>query len=194
MFSCFTRIGILALVMSSINTSHGAEYTSSVNAHVHGLSTLTIVAEQNTLKIELHSPSVDIIGFEHKATSANDIAQLDKAIITLRQHNALFNIQGTHCLHVNTVVDVPPSVASLDEGDTLHHQDELNITSDHHDSHSEIIASYVFQCHDMTKLLSIEVKMFEVFSGMKDINTMWVTQAQQGATRLTPNQPMIVFK
>lgn len=58
--------------------------TQSEGAHVHGVASLVIAIDDPTsASIEFTSPAESIYGFEHEATSTDDIAARDKAISTL---------------------------------------------------------------------------------------------------------------
>ena len=49
-----------------------AQTTREMAAHVHGVSKAEIAVEHGTVKIDLLSPGMDIVGFEHAADSAGD--------------------------------------------------------------------------------------------------------------------------
>ena len=36
-------------------------------AHIHGLATLTLALEGNSLEIEFESPAANLVGFEHRS-------------------------------------------------------------------------------------------------------------------------------
>ena len=63
------------------------------NPHVHGDVNLNIVKDNSQLEIDLISPSVNIIGFEHAASSNEERMVLEKANNLLVQHELIFSFQ-----------------------------------------------------------------------------------------------------
>jgi hypothetical protein len=70
--------------------------------------------------------------------------------------------------------------------------------SEHEDhgseSHSEIVANYSYHCKDTSKLSKISVSLFEVFSGIYEIEAIWITSMQQGSTLLKPSSSVITLR
>ena len=62
------------------------------------------------------------------------------------------------------------------------------------ESHSEVSASYVYRCDNTEKLKSINVALFEHFSGLEKINVNWVTETQQGQVILRSASSIIKLK
>ncbi|PHR49431.1 DUF2796 domain-containing protein [Cycloclasticus sp.] len=175
------------------------EATTNLDAHVHGVSELMVVAEENALEIQFKSPAMNLVGFEHQATSSKDIKAVEKAASTLRQHDSLLLMSNTNCKLTNTSVDLSKIV------DTQHHDNDHdnspnedehahnNNKDDHDENHSEIMVTYKYHCEDSTSLPSITVNLFEFFTGIEEINTMWVNQTGQGAVTLRHNNRTINF-
>ena len=66
--------GAACLISFNLNAQpsdhdHQHEQGSAAETHLHGHAELTLVTEENSLAINLESPAVNIVGFEHKATS-----------------------------------------------------------------------------------------------------------------------------
>lgn len=195
-------VNIIAVAMvfavETQSTYAQLERASSLEAHIHGQSELTIAAEGETLEIKLVSPAINLLGFEHKASTPKDIATVEKAALTLRQHDALFLLSGGDCKHINTSMDVKNLMGADDHIHT--HQNELNEDEHEHqgqaqnESHGEVVAIYTYRCENVVSISSITVSLFELFTGIHKIHAMWVMQTQQGAATLTPNNRIIVFR
>ena len=58
--------------------THGHEHDehASLDAHEHGSASLNIALEGNSLELELDSPAMNLLGFEHAAHSTADRAKL----------------------------------------------------------------------------------------------------------------------
>ena len=193
MKQCLVNILIATAFLGTTQPLSAQEHVNTLEAHVHGVSELMIVAEGNALEIQLKSPAMNLVGFEHKASTSKDIATVEKAAVTLRQHDALFLMSGTDCKQANTSVDVS-KVMDTDHNDhESSSNDDEHVHEEHDGSHSEIIANYNYHCKDSASLSSITVALFEFFPGIHEINAMWINQSQQGAITLTPTNRIIKF-
>ncbi|MGB1290359.1 MAG: DUF2796 domain-containing protein, partial [Porticoccaceae bacterium] len=167
---------------------------------VHGLSELTIAMDAQLLEIQLISPAMNLVGFEHKASSKKDIAVVQQAESILRRHDSLFLIAGGGCRHIETSID-SDDLLEIDNHHDDHakdsHKDEHHHDHKEHEqgeSHSEIVASYSYSCKDSSKLSAITVSLFEQFPGIENINAMWVMLSKQGSVMLSANKSTIEFK
>src|SRR5262249_45254362 len=61
-------------------------------AHEHGRGTLNIALEGTRLSMELDAPGMEIVGFEHKATTPEQNAAVEKAEQQLMVAEALFQL------------------------------------------------------------------------------------------------------
>ena len=93
--NCFTYKLIIALLFFSVThlCSMAAEGTI-VNTHAHGLSEMNIAIENQKLVIELISPAIDLVGFEHKAKTKKSINRVKKVGKRLSKHNEMFSLSG----------------------------------------------------------------------------------------------------
>ena len=196
-------VNIFALIMAlfaSINSAYAEQKESSLDAHVHGLSELTIAMEGDSLEIQFESPAMNLIGFEHKATRNKDIATVKKAESTLSQPESLFLLSGANCQQIKTTVDVSSLIEEHDHhAEPQKGHDDHDDHTDHddhkdHESHSEMVASYSYSCKELTKLSLIKVALFDVFPGIHKINTMWVMDSKQGSATLTAKIPTANFR
>ncbi len=53
--------------------------------HVHGVGTLQLVLEENSLSVELRLPAINVVGFEHAPNDAQQKAAVQNAV-ALRSH------------------------------------------------------------------------------------------------------------
>ena len=112
---------IATLILSIAAASHSAEEeVRQHDAHAHGIGELNIAVENNELLIELISPAINIVGFEHQPENAEQKQQISDAIKRLEQAGELFiTSQDALCqiehVHVESTI--------LDEHDG-HDQDD----------------------------------------------------------------------
>jgi len=62
------------------------------------------------------------------------------------------------------------------------------------ESHSEVSASYVFDCANSIKLKSVTISLFEHYSSLEKIKVNWVTETQQGESVLSSKSSTIELK
>ena len=126
-------IGLLSLgagaetARGDANSSHHREH----KAHAHGIAELTMAIEGNRLELALVSPAVNIVGFEHRASTPAQIESLDDARASLESPAELFRFTGTRCTPDEISVDVD---AVMSDGEPEHHEEHHD---EHHDEHHE---------------------------------------------------------
>ena len=140
------KISILTLLISSLANAHSKK--KSLDTHIHGVSTLNIVQEGNTLLFEFEMPGNDIVGFEYEAKQDSDIKKVENAINMLSDYKNLISPSGSaECKIQSTKANV------INEG-----------------KHSEFISSYKFNCNKISKLKIVYIKFFKSFENGKKLN------------------------
>lgn len=165
-------------------------------AHVHGAAILNITLASPQLLIELETPAMNVLGFEHAPRTDAQLNMLTKAQATLSDAASVIKLNHGNCSL--TSVDVKsPEFPAADNG-AEPHQHGGHENHDKHENkeegHSEFYASYLFTCSDVQKLESIEVQVFNTFPGFKAINAQWVSDSGQGAQKLTPSASFIKLR
>lgn len=178
------------------------------DAHVHGIVELTMAVEGDALELELESPAANIVGFEHKARTAEQIKAAENAKALLENPVKLFSFSGSQCAIQQSTVDMMAILADKHDSDGNHHDKEHHDDShdkhghhdkehhdeEHHDgddnhgdgdTHSEISASYRFKCSGTAGLNAVTVNLFQHFPAIEEIEVMWITASGQGGAELT---------
>jgi hypothetical protein len=209
---CYIAVGLFV----AIQFTYAEKSTESLDAHVHGLSELTIAMDTKTIELQLISPAMNLVGFEYKASSKQDIAAVKQAELLLEQQDSLFLIAGGDCEHLSTSIDSDGLLKAGAHEDQEKHDDHYDHEKhdDHDDhekhddhgkhddhseqdqgeTHSEMVASYSFTCKDTSKLSSIKVALFAFFPGIHKVNTLWVTPSKQGSSMLSAKNSTINLK
>ena len=199
---------ILAIILPS---SQASEQAIALGSHVHGLAELNIAMEGKTLEIQLISPAMNLLGFEHKASSKEERAAVEHGESQLHNHEALFLLSNEQCVHTMTTVDVSDliertesSASDQDEHDGHdesehdgHDEDESEHHHENHaeaDKHSDVTATYQYRCENTTSLSSITVNVFDSFSGIHNLDVMWISTSHQGGVTLTSKNRTIKLK
>lgn len=161
-------------------------------AHVHGLASLTMALENNVLEIQFESPAENLLGFEHKARTAEQKRAVKQAQAGLNAATRIFIFEGTECKPEDINIDMS-GVVDDEHGKHQHHHNHH--AGEHNDAgHSEITAAYRFSCRDSKGLNVVSVMLFSQFPGIETINAMWVTEAGQGAKRLGPDSNKMTLR
>ena len=212
---CYIAVGLFV----AIQFTYAEKSTESLDAHVHGLSELTIAMDAKTIELQLISPAMNLVGFEYKASSKQDIAAVKQAELLLEQQDSLFLIAGGDCEHLSTSIDsdglLEAGAHEDQEKHDDHHDHEKHDDHDDHEkhddhddhgkhddhsehdqgeTHSEMFASYSFTCKDTSKLSSIKVALFASFPGIHKVNALWVTPSKQGSSMLSAKNSTINLK
>jgi len=161
-----------------------------LDAHVHGLAELMIAIEGQTVDIQLQSPAMNLVGFEHKAHSESEIDAVQRAESLLNSPNLLFSFKGGQCSLIETSVDVSSVLESEhSELDGHHHEHE---TDEEH--HNEVSAHYQYHCNNTDELAAVSVNMFKDFPAIKQTRVLWLTESKQAATTLDSDNYTVIFK
>lgn len=137
------------------------------SAHEHGVATANIVAEGNTVTVQLQSPSDSIYGFEHEAKTAADIKKRDDAVEKLKSNaDKIFLLDAAlGCKIVSSEVK-----AFVSDDDNA--QKEKTSGKKHKaGTHSEVHATFKFEC---AKAVAGSAMQFAARSQFKSLRTLKV--------------------
>ena len=176
----FPRMKTFCCVLANFSLFFASVVHSAQDAHVHGLSHLTIALEKQTLLVEINSPLMDIVGFEGEPRTKVQKDSIERAKTKLRKISNVFIFKGGSCLEKNIDVTLGHD-----------HSDEHSHSENDHDTHSEISAIYEFNCSEPTELQEIAVLLPNQFSRMEKIKAQWITPDSQGQITLDKNKNLI---
>ena len=165
---------------------HDAGTEESLEAHAHGTAELFIVLEGQKLEIELHSPAINLIGFEHKPKNDEQKAKVEELEVKLTSAGELFQISSAECQLNTQELDLGNLALEDSEHEDEHHDDE--------ETHSDIEAQYSFSCQQPSSLRSLVTTIPNEFPSVESLEVQWIVNGRQGATVLEHNQTEIVFK
>jgi hypothetical protein len=178
---------VLALLPAGIALADEAEHREH-GPHEHGVAELNVALDGNELWIELSSPAVNIVGFEHAPGSAEQKAAVHDATETLKDGARVFGISAdASCLLAEAKV-----TTDIEHPGNEHHDDaDEHGEEDEHagEAHSEFQASYRFDCATPDALKQLEVHLFELFPGTEEIEAQVISGAGQTGAELTAAAP-----
>ena len=165
--------------------AHAHEEHASLDAHEHGLASLNVALDGQTLEIQLQSPAMNLVGFEHEAKSDADKAKVAAARQHLEQPQALFALPiEAKCALQDSELDSP-----LFGG---HAHDEHEHADEH--GHSDIDASYRFACANAEALQTLELgSFFGTFPGTEKLEVQLIGPSGQQGAELTPRNSRLSF-
>lgn len=169
---------IKRLIISSLllMTSYKA-IASGYHSHVHGLAEINIAMEQDKVDFQLIAPAESLLGFEHRASTAKEISEVEALKTYLSKQPNVIQFNGGKCQVGNVEIDT---------GDILNN-------SEHKHSHAEIKANYQLSCDNTNDISSATVLLFQHYKTLEQINVMWLTTTKQGSTKLDENNTGIKF-
>ncbi|SDV11709.1 DUF2796 domain-containing protein [Pseudomonas mucidolens] len=171
---------------------------ASLGAHEHGVGHLNAVLEGQSLELELESPAMNLVGFEHQATTDADKAKVVAARKQLEQPLVLFSLpQAAGCVISTQELNSP---LFGDKPDADHDHDDhatdgkgAAAEEPHHD-HSEIHAHYQFTCATPTALKNLDLaNLFKTFPATRKIQVQLIGPSGQQGVEATSAATTLKF-
>ncbi|UNG19430.1 DUF2796 domain-containing protein [Stutzerimonas zhaodongensis] len=169
---------------------HDHAHHDSLGAHEHGAAELDAALDGSTLEIELRSPAMNLVGFEHAPSSDADKRKIADARKQLEQPNSLFGLPAAAgCTLAETELESP-----LFEGEAHDHGEEHEHDEEHESQHSEIHAHYRFDCATPQALQALDLQgLFKAFPGTQKIQAQLIGPKGQRGAQLDADQPRATF-
>ncbi len=156
-----------------------------LESHVHGAATMNVAVEGKRLYMEIASPAIDIVGFEHQPRTTEQRAAIERAIATLEEGRELFALPGAAGCRLMAAT---AATELIEAGEDAHHHHH------HHgekeaEVHSDFKATYRFECDRPQRLTQVGTKLFSSFPSLTEIDVQILTDSGQTAVELTPASP-----
>lgn len=157
-------------------------------AHVHGVGKLDLALEGNTLTLHLDTPLINVVGFEHAASSARDKDTVRAAAKTLREVGRLFVTDAAaQCKPAEIQLEsavLPPAL--------LGEKTPANAPTAPTDGHADLDADFTLVCATPGALTTVDASgLFAAFPGFQRIDVQLATPKKQGAAQLVPGTALI---
>lgn len=158
----------------------------SLGKHEHGVAELNIALDGNTLELELDSPAMNLVGFEHAATSDADKATVASAQAQLKQPLQLFSLPAAaKCSLASTELESP-----LFGNAAAKHDDDDHDGHDHADVH----AHYQLTCDAPDSLANLDfAPLFKRFPATQKLQVQMIGPRGQQGAELTPANAILTF-
>lgn len=183
---------LLPLAAAHAAADHDHEH-GSLGAHEHGVGRLDVALEGQTLEFELDSPAMNIVGFEHEATSAEDKAKVLAAREVLLKPNALFSMPEAAQCSVKSLKLESPLFGDKPDADD-HDHDAKAGEHEAHEGHSEIHGHYTFVCNAPAVLTTLDLsQIFKSFPATQKLQVQLISPKGQSGAEVRPSNPKLKF-
>ncbi len=195
-------LGLLAVGLGLTAAGAAQAQQRQAGAHEHGRGTLNIAVEGTRLTMVLEAPGVDIVGFEHKATTDQQKAAMEKAEEQLGAPQTLFHLPAA------AACEFEASSVSMEGdhhdhghgGEAKDHDHAHGAKSDNHKhddaaggqaEHASFRAEYAFNCKAPANLTTIGFEYFNVFAGAQKLDVTVITPKQQSRFEVSRAKPRL---
>ncbi|MBT4999068.1 MAG: DUF2796 domain-containing protein [Oceanospirillaceae bacterium] len=180
----------LASLMLTLPSVHAN--ASELDAHEHGSANLDIAIDTSTIEMRFESPAVNIVGFEYATEDEQQLLLINKAKSNLSNFDLIYGLVGD--VSCQTVKSSAKWVTEHEAGHDDHDDHEAG-HDDHGEvakaEHAEFIAEYRLECNQLNNLAAIDVKMFEFFPAIEDLDVQVVYSQGQIKYELDANNTLI---
>ena len=181
---------LLPLVVAHAADEHDHEH-GSLGAHEHGVGRLNAALDGQTLELELESPAMNLMGFEHVATTDADKAKVAAVRAQLEKPLVLFNLPtAAGCVIAKQELESPLFGDKPDADDDHDH----DAKDEHHHDHSDIHAHYQFSCSSPGALKTLDLaNMFNTFPATRKIQVQLIGPSGQQGVEVTAKAAALKF-
>lgn len=183
---------LLALVLlpfaAQAHDDHDHDHAhGSLGKHEHGVAQLNVALDGKTLELELDSPAMNLVGFEHAASTDADKAAVAKARAQLEKPLELFALPVTAGCSVASQElrsplfgDKAPAHAHKEKAGHEHEHE-------HEHGHADIHGHYQLSCEkpELLKLLTL-AEFFKRFPATQKIQVQLIGPDGQKGADLAP--------
>ena len=159
--------------------------------HVHGHGTLNIAVENKRVSMELEVPGMDIVGFEHAASTDDQKKIVEGATAQLNKPLEVFKLsEAAGCSVADAKVAIEPE--HHHDGDDDDHgadHDKAAGGHDEHAGHNEFHVTYALDCKEPASLTAITFDYFRMFAGAHDLTVNVVTAKAQNSYEVSRDKP-----
>ena len=167
--SCVRVLCALTIALP-ISIAHAHE----PGAHVHGVASLAVAVDGKILTLDFSGPLDNLLGFEHVPRTAKQQAAVNNMATQLRKTAQLFAPSAAAlCSSVSVKLEsIVLDPKRKDEGD----------------GHADIDGEYVLHCEHPEQLHDLELKLFDDFPNLHQMNVQVAGPRGQTSAKLSSTQ------
>jgi len=190
----FALAALTAVMLAAIPARAEDEHRE-LGPHVHGHGTLDIAVEGKRVAMELEVPGMDIVGFEHQASTDAQKTAVEKATAQLEEPLTLFKVPEAAGCSVKEA-KVALEAEHEHEGDAHDakeekHEEHADHDEDGHDGHTAFHVTYALDCEVPAALTEITFHYFNAFSGARSLTVNLVTPKAQSKYEVARDKPQL---
>lgn len=184
--------------------------------HVHGVAILEIAIDDTAVQVNLNSPLDNLLGFEHSPRNENEREAVRSMASKLHQADSLFNFTPAARCHLESAglespllpmeLLMPGSAAGKTDSmstdkrtkpqgvPSIHSSTTASQAASadgHNDDHAELEGTWSFRCAVPQALQSVDVRLFEVFRGLRRLDAVIAGPKGQSGAKLSPAFPSL---
>ena len=194
-----------SLILSAMISVAAAEETRQVDKHEHGVGELNIAIEGSSINLEFMIPGADIVGFEYKAKSDEDISLVNTALTKFDDFSNIFTIpNAANCnlVEAEIAINQGDDHEEHDEHDEHdEHEHEEHEAHDEHEheehgeeTHNEFVAHYSFTCGNVKEIDRINFTYFTTFPNSGELEIQFVSEMGSTSFEVEGDEPFINLK
>jgi hypothetical protein len=185
---------LLPLAVAHAADEHDHEH-GSLGAHEHGVARLNAALDGQTLELELESPAMNLVGFEHAASTDADKAKVAAVRAQLEKPLALFSLPpAAGCVVAQQELESPLFGDKPEDHDEDHDDAKSAGGHEHHHEHSEIHAHYQFTCATPGALKNLDLAgVFKTFPATQKIQVQLISPSGQQGVEATSKAASLKF-
>lgn len=188
----FALLPLAAVAEDAHDHDHDHAEHASLGAHEHGVAQLNVALDGNTLEIELESPAMNLVGFEHAPSSDADKAAISQARDQLNKPLVLFSLNSGECSLSSSELESPLFADGHAEAE--HEHEHEHAADEHEHEHSEIHAHYSFTCKQPEALQQLDLaQLFKQFPATHKIQLQLIGPTGQQGAELSPAKSSATF-
>ncbi|MEN5094176.1 DUF2796 domain-containing protein [Pseudomonas protegens] len=186
---------LLPLAVAQAAQAHDHEHEhGSLGAHEHGVARLNAVLDGQALELELESPAMNLVGFEHVPSTDADKAKVAAARTQLEQPLVLFSLPKAAACTVAKQELESPLFGDKPDADDHDDDDKDAAGHEHHHEHSEIHAHYQFTCAKPDALKNLDLgQIFKTFPATQKIQVQLISPSGQQGVEATAKAATLKF-
>ncbi|ROL80463.1 zinc-binding protein [Pseudomonas protegens] len=186
---------LLPLAVAQAAQAHDHEHEhGSLGAHEHGVARLNAVLDGQALELELESPAMNLVGFEHAPSTDADKAKVAAARTQLEQPLVLFSLPKAAACTVAKQELQSPLFGDKPDADDHDDDDKDAAGHEHHHEHSEIHAHYQFTCAKPDALKNLDLgQIFKTFPATQKIQVQLISPSGQQGVEATAKAATLKF-
>lgn len=174
---------LLPLTAAVAHDAHDHEH-GTLGAHEHGVASLNVALDGNTLELELDSPAMNLVGFEHAASSDADKTTVARVREQLADPRTLFTLNdAAGCSVTQQTLESP-----------LFGQAPAAHEHEHEHEHSDIHAHYALTCTTPGALTQLDLApLFQHFPATRTLHVQLIGPNGQKGQEATATQAKVAF-